>query len=352
MRTMNRRATIRLAIVGGVAAALTWASRTTRKSASAQQAEPYLIAMQVPQVPTDPGDSAWAQAKTTTVTMSPQNIVLPRLKEAGAKSINVKALYDAERLSLLLEWLDAHKDADLGTVLQYRDAMAVQLPEDSDTPPPSFTMGQAGRAVTIYHWKSDWQFNRLFDVDEAYPNMYADWYQFSGVPAGGMPEAVDYLTKGKKEYLTAAAVGNALADPLIQVKIGPVQKMRAEGFGTIEPAQSQDGAGKGTYESGGWRIVISLPRQQSKYRLEEGALASLAFAVWDGSRKERNGQKAYSLWNTMSLGQPITETQPGGGLSLPAVGGIAGIVVAIVAALVGLRVWRSRRQQTQSKREV
>ena len=346
MKVIERKATRRYALMGGAAAALAWASRPALKSASAQEAAPAIVATKVSQVPTEPGDAAWAQAKSAIVTLAPQNIALPRVTEAGAKSINVRALYDSDRMALLLEWADAHKDVELGTVLQYRDGMAVQLPEGPETPPPSFTMGQAGRAVTIYHWKSDWQLGRLYDVDEAHPNMYFDLYQFSGVPAGTMPEAIDYLTKGRKEYLTAAAAGNALADPRAQETIGPVQKMRAEGFGTIEPAPTQDGAGKGVFQDGGWRIVMSLPRKQANYTLEEGAVVPLAFAVWDGSRNERNGQKAYSLWNTMSVGEPRTEAAPGSRYLVPALGAAAGVIVAGAAAVIGLRMRRSKQRQS------
>jgi hypothetical protein len=215
-------------------------------------------------------------------------------------------------------------------------------------------MGEQGNGVVIYHWKSDWQFGRHYDVDEAYPNMYGDWYQFSGVAAGEMPEAIDYLTSGKAQYLTAAAVGNALADPRTQETIGAVQKMRAEGFGTTEPNTTQDGVGKGAFENGTWKIVVSIPRRQDNYTLEEGNVLPLAFAVWDGSRDERNGQKAYSQrgWDNMSLGTPIVGATPtatptpvgdGSGSLLPMLGGVFGIIAAAIAAVVAFPLWRTRR---------
>lgn len=161
-------------------------------------------------------------------------------------------------------------------------------------------------------------------MDEAYPNMYGDWYQYSGVEAGEIPEATDYLTKGQKEYLTAAAVDNALADPQIQNKIGPIQKLRAEGFGTLEPDETQDARGMGAWSDGGWRIVISVPRKQVKFTVEEDAVIPLAFAVWDGSRDERNGQKAYSQWKEMKL---IPATQDATRVPVPSSNPIGGKVV-------------------------
>ncbi len=335
---LAEHSTRRRVLVGTTLAALVWASRPFTGSAKAQQqAAPTIIATRVGKAPIDPEDPAWGQASATPVTLNPQNIVLPRIQEAGAKSIAVRALFDKDRLAFLLEWSDAHKNVDLGTVMQYRDAVALQFPEDPSLPTPSFTMGQTGNGVVIYHWKSDWQFGSLHDVDEAYPNMYSDWYPQSGVPAGGMAEARDYLTRGHKEYLTAAAAGNMLADPLVQEKIGPVQKMRAEGFGTIEPHPSQDAQGKGAWSDGTWRIAIAVPRQQERFHLNEGMSLPVGFAAWDGSRDERNGQKAYSFWYTLSMGEPSR------GVSTPVLGGIAAVIVAALVAAVGFRLWRGRR---------
>ena len=87
--------------------------------------------------------------------------------------------------------------------------------------------------------------------------MDGDWYQFSGVAPGVLPEALDYFTSGRKEFLTAAAVGNALADPQAQDTPGPVRKMRAEVFSTIEPDETQDGEGKGLFRDGSWHIQVS-----------------------------------------------------------------------------------------------
>lgn len=343
MKLKERATSRRSVLLGGAAAAtLAWASLPLFKSLRAQQ-QATIVAVSVGQAPGDPEDPLWNQAVAARVALQPQNIVIPRLREAGAREVRVRALYDADRLAFLLEWQDAHKNVELGTVLQYRDSVAVQFPEDLALPTPSFTMGQQGNAVVIHHWKSDWQFGRLHDVDEAYPNMHNDWYPFSGVPAGKIPEATDYLTSGRKEYLTAAAVGNLLADPRAQERVGPVQKMRAEGFGTIEPDRTQDARGVGVWRDGGWRIVVSVPRKQAKFVFQEGSVVPVAFAVWDGSRNERNGQKAYSLWNSLSVGAPARGQAARGGVLVPLLGSIAGVVVAALAVLLGLRLWRMRR---------
>jgi len=360
----SRRAILTGALVG----ALAWASRPLLPRLQAQETEAAITAALVDRAPTEPDDPLWARTSAASITLNPQNVVLPRIEEAGAKSVGVSALFDAERLAVLIEWKDAHRNVDMGTVMQYRDGAAVQFPQDPSAGPTSFMMGVPTLGVFIYHWKGDWQFARLHDVDEAYPNMYGSWYPHSGVEAGEMPEATDYLTAGSQEYLTPAAVGNTLSDPVAQEAIGPVQKMRAYGFGTLEPHDTQDGKGMGAYADGGWRIVISIPRKQEKFTFEEGALVPLAFTVWDGSRNERNGQKAFSEWQETRLGAPLgavapaagaaTPTPPttggpagaedgGGGVLASVLGGVSGAAVLAVAAVIGLRMRRSWQRREQ-----
>ena len=351
MKIFDRGTSRRSVLTGGAVAALAFMLRPILRSTEAQS-EASITAVPVAQVPTEPGDPFWSKARTVRIPLNPQNIVLPRVLEAGAKSVTVRAMYDAERIAFRVDWQDPERNVDLGTVLQFRDAVAVQFPEDPSLTTPSFMMGQQGSGVVIYHWKSDWQFSRLYDVDEAYPNMYADWYPFSGVEVGEMPESTDYLNGGRKEFLTAAAAGNAIADPEVQKKTGPVQKMRAEGFGSIEPDALQDARGKGVWGEGRWRIVISIPRNQAKFKFEEGASVPLALAVWDGSRDERNGQKAFSNWHDLRMGTApeidFTTELRKGPLSVGALasllGGIGGLAIAVSAAVIGFRMRRSGRR--------
>ena len=354
MKIMEPEMRRRTLLKGAAIAAVAWMARPTLRRAHAQQPSVAITALSVDRAPTDPDDPIWPGIVAAPIPLKPQDRVLPRLTEAGTTSVDVAAVYDADRLSILIEWRDAHKDADLGTVMQYRDGVAVMFPEDPAAGATSVMMGMRGKGVVIYHWKADWQFGRLHDVDEAYPNMYGDWYQGSGVDAGQMPEATDYLSAGRPEFLTAAAVANDLADPRAQERIGPVQKMRAEGFGTIEPDDVQDALGLGVWKDGEWRIVISMPRKQAGFTWEEGFPLPLALAVWDGSRNERNGQKAFSEWQEMSLGPvaalplPVTPEEEGRGFLLPLFGGVGGAMAAAIAAIIGLRMRRARAGQEEA----
>jgi hypothetical protein len=118
-----------------------------------------------------------------------------------------------------------------------------------------------------------------------------------------------------------------------------VEKLRAEGFGTLETEKEHDGRANGVWNNGVWRVVISVPRPQPERRLEPRKAIPVAFAVWDGSRNERNGQKAFSFWQTINLGAPARRPA----LLVPLLSSLGGLLIAALAVLVGLRLWRARR---------
>ena len=78
----------------------------------------------------------------------------------------------------------------------------------------------------------------------------------------------------------------------------------------------------------------------------------MALAVWDGSRDERNGQKAFSNWHDLRLGTApeislttgLRKVPISGGALAGFLGGIGGLALAAIAAVIGLRMQRSRRE--------
>lgn len=310
---------------------------------SPQELQP-IKAVPVNRVTTDPDSPQWAKSPQVSIPLSPQNVAIPRLQEAGVKELQVKAQYDDVRVAFLLQWTDQGRQVDIGTVHSFRDAVALQFPAKGAVSPPFYCMGAPNDPVVIYQWKGDWQEGRESDVDKAYPNMVADEYPFSGRAAGEMPTAMDYIRTGDKAFVTSWAVGNLLANQEIQARTR-VERLVAEGFGTLESAdeRDQDGVADGVWKDNAWRVVISFPRKQPNFTFQPGQPVPTAFAVWDGSRDERNGQKAFSLWNPLGLqeGAPAAE-----GPSLPIIGGIGGAIAAGIGALLWFRMRRmdSRRE--------
>jgi len=266
-----------------------------------------LIAGQVEQLPLDPADSAWSEADVLEAPLAPQAVVKPRVYETGINGLKVRALYDDQHLALHIEWQDAGPDTMQGAAGAFRDAVAVEFPADPDAGIPFFGMGQPDKPVILYQWKADWQEGIGHDADEQYPHMAVDWYPFSGREAGQLAEGTDYGEDGAVQALnTAWAAGSLLADPTVQLKHA-VEKLIAKGFGTISsvPAPEQDGAGHGQWQDGAWRAVVVIPRDQDQFRFEAGQTIPVAFAAWDGSRRERGGEKGVSTWYFLSLEQPV-----------------------------------------------
>ncbi|MFQ5933816.1 MAG: ethylbenzene dehydrogenase-related protein, partial [Dehalococcoidia bacterium] len=291
----------------------------------------------------DSEDSLWQSSDMLEVPMAPKAVVKPRTYEAGVKEVRARALYDQERLAFLLEWSDAGREVSIGGVDSFRDAVAVEFPSEPANTTPYFGMGELNNPVTIYHWKADWQFARDYDVDEEFPGMAVDWYPFSGRGPGEIPQASDYGKEGAdRVFHTSWWAGSTLADPVLQART-PVEKLQAEGFGTIRPVEShtQDGLGKGVWKDGGWRTVISIPRTQEKFSFERGTTVPVAFAGWDGASGERGGEKAISTWYFLSLEQPVG--------AFVYVNPILVVIGAAIAQILGLRLLQRRARPSDQE---
>lgn len=331
----------RTVLVAVVAALFGWMFWPFARVAKAQKAS--LIAKRVDQVPNDPEDNLWQSADTLEVPLAPQAVVKPRTYEASVKGVTARALYDEQRLAFLLEWDDIGREVTIGGVDSFRDAVALQFPSEPANGTPYFGMGELNNSVTIYHWKADWQFAREHDVDEEFPNMVVDWYPFSGRGPGEMAQASDYGKEGaEKVFHTSWWAGSTLADSVLQAKT-PVEKLTAEGFGTIKSVdvEKQDGLGKGVWKGSVWKTVISIPRTQDKFSFERGKTIPVAFAGWDGGRQERGGEKAISTWYFLSLEKPVGP--------FAYINPILVVVVAVIAQILGLRLLRRKARQTDQR---
>lgn len=325
-------------MVGGAAAALSAAiARPVRAQEKAS-----LLAKYVEKAPTAAEDSAWGAADILSLPLAPQAVVKPRIYDAGVKKITVRALYDAERLVFLVEWKDARADTAIGGAGAFRDALALQFPSRPADGIPYFAMGEPDKPVTIYQWKADWQFGREEDVEKTHPNIVADDYPFSGRAAGEVPALSDYgKGKGDKTFHTSWWSGNTLGDPALQARTS-VEKLLAAGFGSITSADlpKQDGAGRGEWKDGAWRVLISIPRKQDEFSFTPGLTLPLAFAAWDGGKGERGGEKAVSTWYFVSLERPVG--------SVVFWGPVLALIGAAAAQAVGIRYLRRKAERNRT----
>lgn len=300
------RVTRRLWLGMPAAGGLAWLLSAARPAFAQQAQKASLLAKAVERVPEDPQDALWQTADALDVPLAPQAVVKPRRFVAGVKSLSVRALYDTGRIAIHLTWRDAQRDARITSSDSFRDAIAVEFPGDPTAGIPYFAMGEPDKPVVIYQWKADWQPGGGGEEDDRHPLMAVDWYPFSGRAAGAMAKAGDYAAGGDLTYVTSWQAGNSLGDRALQERT-PIEKLEAEGFGTLTSlsADRQDGQGKATWKDGVWSLVLTLPRAQERFNFAPGMTVPVAFAAWDGSQRERGGEKSVSTWYFMSLEKPI-----------------------------------------------
>jgi mono/diheme cytochrome c family protein len=260
-------------------------------------------------IPLDPLAPAWASAPVSRVPL--------RLLWARARTIDqvrVKSLHNGQEIAFLLEWNDPIADRLLIRSEDFRDAAAIQFPVAGVTlhgpghPEPAYTMGEKGDLVNIWHWKADWEGDlaRFRDIQDRYPGMASDAYLFRRAAPPGEPSsetAKAPTSTHDPTYLTGWGAGNLFSNPS---RSSPVEDLNAMGFGTLtsQPSDDQNVRGKGIWQGGKWRVVFVRPMKSPSERdiqFLPGHSLPVAFAVWDGSEGDRDGQKAVSLWQVLRL---------------------------------------------------
>ena len=219
-------------------------------------------------IPSYPSDKAWEALAPIPIPLSGQIITRPVWPEPSSKVISVRSIHNGKDISFLVEWQDATKNERL-TPGVFRDGAAVALPLGDA--PAFFCMGQLDHYVNIWHWKADWQ----SDVDRR---------------AARAKEK-----KRKRRGIRRFEV--------IPRRSSSVEDLIGGGFSTLTTKARQGRIkGQAEWKRGFWRVVMKRPlTRQGKEAENEatiipGRMQAVAFAVWNGENKERNGQKAVASW--------------------------------------------------------
>jgi len=236
--------------------------------------------------------AALAAAAPVTVAVMPQLVATPHQPAPSVRSLEVRAVRNADHAAILLEWNDA--SADWRTAVDgFGDMVAVAFPSTPGTLPAPF-MGNPGGRVQILQWRADWQRDLErgpLSVKELYPNAYAgDFYHEDHLPE---PAAA--------AYRAAAGVGNPMAE---RERRSAVQDLIAEGFGSLAPRATQAAQGQGRHDGARWHVVITRPlaaEGDSAASLAPGVATSVAFAVWDGSAGEVGARKGWAGWLALQV---------------------------------------------------
>lgn len=164
-------------------------------------------------------------------------------KPIGAvKKVSVAALHDGERIAFRLEWDTATESRELADTTSFPDAAAVALPVREGA--PLVTMGIPGAGVNAWYWRGDEE--------------------------------------------------------------GKGRQVVAEGLGTSRTLDSKLVGAQGVWKNGHWTVVLSralrIATEEPVAQLVPGQKTGFAVAIWDGSRGERAGIKAFSEnWRELVL---------------------------------------------------
>lgn len=243
-----------------------------------------------------PFDPAWEAVQPLEVALSGQMVVPPMRPDPAFPSVRVRSLVNGDRIAIALEWTDPTRDDSVLRVDSFADAAAIQFALGKGT---SICMGQQAGGLNIWHWKADWAADlaRRRDIEDVNPGMPQDVHFPSDRGIEGL---------GPDGFLTGQAVGNLRS---AASRATSVEDLNAVGFGTLtaQTITGQNVHGASEYRDGVWRVVMSRPLDDGDRNdavLRPGSsTTTIAFAIWDGSRGDRDGQKSVSTWLALALPQ-------------------------------------------------
>ncbi len=283
----------------------------------------------------DMASKLWERALPVGVPLSGQQTTQPMNRDAAVGTMNIRSLNNGEQITFLLQWEDEVKDEG-GGVVTYRDSVALQFPAGENGDPFSDFIcmgigmeGEETALIDIILWRSDFQRDiegGLLDVKDIFPNTVVDYY-----PALDQPDPVTFRT--------AEAVGNRLAS---STRSEPIERLYAEGFGSLEGRESVDATGWGQWADGQWQVIITrplVPEDDANAPLEFGQLTSVAIASWDGDNQEVDGKKSVSSWLILE----VQEERTAAGLYTTVLPGVLAFTGALILVLLVRRLVLLRR---------
>lgn len=217
----------------------------------------------------NPGDGSWSQASTATVTLAR---FIDYVEDGGGgmggmggggggmmgcmemgQSINrpvtVRSVHDGSTIYFRYEWADATADTTVSDNNLFGDALAMEIP-------------------------------------------------YSGSGGGGMGGMGD----------TSLAMGTQTEPVNIifwRADLDKPQNVVGGGIGTPHPSpDAQNLQRYQNWSNGTWTVIVSRPlagASDNQITLVSGTSYSVAFANWNGSDKNRNGRKAFSNWQTLTI---------------------------------------------------
>lgn len=208
------------------------------------------------ELPIGPDDALWQKAEYTSFYTAPQMIAEQRHFTPTIDSLSVKALYNEKEIAFLVEWDDPTRgipgearSIELADGELYEDGAAIQFPVKPQDAKPYFGMGDT-KPVEIWFWQSE--------------------------PSVGGVQRASLLT--------------------------------SKGFKAVEERDSAAGLkAAGVYDRGTWKVVfrraLKTENPDKDLQFVEGSMVPVAFALWDGSNREKGSKHTLTTWHWVTLGK-------------------------------------------------
>jgi DMSO reductase family type II enzyme heme b subunit len=256
-----------------------------------------LVAKRLPAIPSSAGGD-WSQVPAIRLHVTP----LWWRTDADA-NFQVQVAHDGRTLALRLSWSDTTPNLESLHSESFKDAVAVEVYRGLAE--PFLGMGSADSPVDVWFWDADRQ-NELAAVEQSHPNAVADVYPFNeaSVASAELSRPAGRMAAQPAIAFPARSVGNQIVPPANGAGGSALQAAGPRTL-TFHVPTSQIVQAHGTWADGRWMIVMTRPlavnSSQEGVSLEPGSQASIAFALWDGSHQDRNGQKSITIWQDLEI---------------------------------------------------
>ncbi len=256
-----------------------------------------IVVRHVARLPATSDSAAWQGAPVVAIRTMPL-----WWRDDADPGLSVQAVHDGKSISLRLSWVDAQADRHATRSEDFEDAVAVELFRGGSE--PFFGMGAAGAPIDMWFWDADRQ--SPIDVDQTNPDIVVDDYPFDETVVA----SAEYDRPGTRTAaqppisLPAVATGNQIVPGRGEPAASSLETA-GPGSVTFRPVKSQLVKAHGEWADGRWTVwmtrALNVESSSAGVSLDPGAKASVAFAIWDGRARDRDGKKLVSIWQDLEL---------------------------------------------------
>ncbi len=236
-------------------------------------------------------DDVWKTVAAYKQPLQRQFLIEPKPSDVGVKEVLVQSIHDGKYIAFRLVWKDQDRNDD-PKIMNFSDGASLEFPVKKN-PLPGYFMGELNKPVHILYWKAWRTADRKIgyqNAKTAYPNMAVALYQFD-YPVQGNGTV---KTQAEKDiFIPAKAAGNPVSIAHKEI----IEELSAEGAGTLKSKNTENTTGDAEWKNGEWTVVFRRPLSvddPGSVQFKPGEKMPVAFAIWEGGRKESAGRKAVS----------------------------------------------------------